>query len=114
MQALALTINEEIRSRVTYSVLLPRIGPEAIAQFILDQFDRAGLGHNTFSEHALALIVRSAEGILRRARNLCLSALIEAVRDRTKKIDLKQACPAIALATADQPRAHPAALEERL
>jgi len=90
MQALALTINEEIRSRVTYSVLLPRIGPEAIEQFILDQFDRAGLGHNTFSEEALALIVRSAEGILRRARNLCLSALIEAVRDQTRIVDLKQ------------------------
>ena len=48
MQSLALSINEEIRSRVTYSAALPRLGPEAIEQFILDQLDRAGLGHNTF------------------------------------------------------------------
>jgi len=90
MQSLALSINEEIRSRVTYSALLPRLAPEAVEGFILDQFDRAALGHNTFTQDALALIVRSAEGLLRRARNLCLSALIEAVRDQTRTVDLKQ------------------------
>ena len=52
--------------------------------------DRAGLGHNTFSQAALALIVRSGEGLLRRTRNLCLSALIETVRDQTRIVDLKQ------------------------
>jgi MSHA biogenesis protein MshM len=90
MHALALSINEEIRSRVTYSVLLPRLGPEAIERFILDQFDLAGLGHNVFTQDALALVVRSAEGLLRRTRNLCLGALIEAVRDQTRTVDLKQ------------------------
>jgi len=53
-------------------------------------FDRVGLGHNTFTEDALALLVRSSEGILRRTRNLCLSALIEAVRDQTRTVELKQ------------------------
>ena len=38
LQALALSINEEVRSRVTYSVVLPRLSPEAIEAFIL--------GHN--------------------------------------------------------------------
>ena len=52
--------------------------------------DRAGLGHNTFTPEALALIVRSGEGLLRRTRNLCLGALIEAVRDQTRIVDLKQ------------------------
>lgn len=52
--------------------------------------DRAGLGHNTFSPDALALIVRSAQGLLRRTRNLCLSALIEAVRDQVRTVELKQ------------------------
>ena len=28
LQSLALSVNEEIRSRVTYSVILPRLGPE--------------------------------------------------------------------------------------
>ena len=54
------------------------------------QLDRAGLGHNTFTPDALALIVRSSEGLLRRTRNLCLSCLIEAVRDQVRTIDLKQ------------------------
>src|SRR5258708_17646716 len=90
LQSLALTINEEIRSRVTYSVVLPRLAPETIESFILGQLDRAGLGHNTFSAEALALIIRSGEGLLRRTRNLCLSSLIEAVRDQTRVVDLKQ------------------------
>ncbi len=90
LQSLALSVNEEIRSRVTYSVILLRLGPEATEQFILAQLDRAGLGHNTFTPDALALIVRSSEGLLRRTRNLCLSALIEAVRDQVRIVDLKQ------------------------
>jgi type II secretory pathway predicted ATPase ExeA len=86
LQSLALSINEEIRSRVTYSVVLPRLSPEAIEAFVLGQLDRAGLGHNTFTTEALALIVRSGEGLLRRTRNLCLSALIEVVRDQIRVV----------------------------
>jgi len=70
LQSLTLTVNEEIRSRVTYSVVLPRLSPETIEAFILAQLDRAGLGHNTFTPDALALIVRSGEGVLRRTRGL--------------------------------------------
>ena len=90
MQTLSLSINDEIRSRVTYSVVLPKLAPEEMDAFLLAQFDRAGLGHNTFTPDAMALLVRSSEGILRRARNLCISALIEAVRDQTRIVDLKQ------------------------
>jgi type II secretory pathway predicted ATPase ExeA len=90
LQSLSLSINEEIRSRVTYSALLSRLAPETVEAFVLDQLDRAGLGHNTFTPEALALIVRSGEGLLRRTRNLCLGALIEAVRDQTRIVDLKQ------------------------
>lgn len=90
LQSLALSVNEEIRSRVTYSVVLPRLSPESIQQFILAQLDQAGLGHNVFTPEALALIIRSSEGLLRRTRNLCLSSLIETVRDQTRSVDLKQ------------------------
>ncbi len=90
LQSLSLSINEEIRSRITYSALLPRLSPEAVEQFVLNQLDRAGLGHNTFTPEALALIVRSGEGLLRRTRNLCLGSLIEAVRDQTRIVDLQQ------------------------
>jgi MSHA biogenesis protein MshM len=90
LQMLSLSINEEIRSRVTYSVVLPRLAPETIEAYVLAELDRAGLGHHTFTAEALALIVRSGEGLLRRTKNLCLSALIEAVRDQTRHVDLKQ------------------------
>jgi hypothetical protein len=68
----------------------PRLAPEIIEQFVLGQLDRAGLGHNTFTAEALALVVRSSEGLLRRTRNLSLSSLIEAVRDQIRVVDLKQ------------------------
>ena len=90
LQTLALVQNEEIRSRVTYSVVLPRLAPELIEAFILGELDRAGLGHNTFTPDALALIVRSGEGLLRRTRNLCVASLIETVRDQIRTVDLKQ------------------------
>lgn len=37
------------------------------------QRDAAGLGHNAFSDQAVALIVRSSDRILRRLRNLCIT-----------------------------------------
>jgi type II secretory pathway predicted ATPase ExeA len=90
LQTLSLSINEEIKSRVTYSVALPRLSPEAIEAFILDSLDQAGMGHNTFTPEALGLIVRSGEGLLRRTKNLCLGSLVQAVRDQTRCVDLKQ------------------------
>lgn len=84
----SLKVNQDIKSRVTYSVILKKLNPDDLQGFILSQLDLVGLGHNTFTEDALALIVRSSDGILRRARNLCLSCLLEAVRDQTKIIDL--------------------------
>jgi type II secretory pathway predicted ATPase ExeA len=90
MHTLSMTVNEEIRSRVTYSVILPKLAPEDIEKFLLDQFDKAGLGHNVFSEDAIALIVRSSDGILRKARNLSVGSLVEAVRDQTRNVGLNQ------------------------
>lgn len=90
MQTLSLTINEEIRSRVTYSVVLQRMAHEDIEAFLLDQIERAGLGRNVFTEEALSLIVRSADGVLRKARNLALGALVETVREQLRTVDLKQ------------------------
>jgi type II secretory pathway predicted ATPase ExeA len=86
---MSLKVNDDLKSRVTYSTVLRKLVPDDMAAFILSQLDRAGLGHNTFTEDALSLIVRSADGILRRARNLCLSCMLEAVRDRKKSIDIQ-------------------------
>ena len=46
---------------------------------------------STFTDDALSLIVRSSEGVLRRARNLCLSALLEAVRDESRATSTRPA-----------------------
>jgi type II secretory pathway predicted ATPase ExeA len=99
MSVIALTVNEDIRSRVTYSALLAPLAPDAMSAFILGEFDRCGLGHNALTDEALQLIVRSSEGLLRRARNLTIASLLAAARDSTR--------------TASQPRPHPTPLEER-
>lgn len=85
---MALKPNEDIRSRITYSVMLKKLAPDDMEQFILGQLDAVGLGHNTFTPDALALVIRSADGIIRRTRNLCIAAMLEALRDRKKLIDL--------------------------
>lgn len=87
---ISLSTNEDIKSRITYSVIMPKIAPDDMESWILSELDKAGLGHNTFSQDALALIVRSAEGIIRRARNLSVGCLLEAIRNKTKSVDLKQ------------------------
>jgi MSHA biogenesis protein MshM len=88
LAGLDLAVNQDIKSRVTYSVITKRLGPDALRDFILRELDRVGLGHNTFTRPAIDLIVRSADGVLRMARNLCVGCLIEAVRSATKTIDI--------------------------
>ena len=85
---MALKVNEDIKSRVTYSVILKKLAPDDIENFVLKEMDRIGLPHNTFTEDALSLIGRRSDGILRKARNLCLSCLIQGVRSRQKTIGI--------------------------
>jgi MSHA biogenesis protein MshM len=73
---LQLRVNHDLKTRVT--------------EFIHSQLDRVGLPHATFTDEAIHLITRSSEGILRAVKNLCIGAMIEAVRDRSKTVDLKQ------------------------
>jgi len=69
--------------------MLP-LAPDNMKTFIHTQLDKVAMPHTAFDEQALNLIIQSAEGILRTARNLCISTLIEAVRDQTKTVTLKQ------------------------
>ena len=48
MHTLRLTVNEDIRSRITYSVNVKRLNPDQIRSFIFEQLDLIKLGHNTF------------------------------------------------------------------
>jgi MSHA biogenesis protein MshM len=88
LAALDLGVNQDIKSRVTYSVITKRLHADDMGDFIHRELDRVGLGHNTFTRHAVDLIVRSAVGVLRRARNLCVGCLIEAVRSANNTIDI--------------------------
>ncbi len=88
LAALDLGVNQDIKSRVTYSVITRRLIPDAMREFILRELDRVGLGHNTFTTPAIELVVRSADGVLRKARNLCVGCLIEAVRSGKQTIDI--------------------------
>jgi len=88
LASLDLGVNQDIKSRVTYSVITKRLIPDAMREFILRELDRVGLAHNTFTSAAINLLVSSADGVLRRARNLCVGCLIEAVRSAKKTIDI--------------------------
>ena len=90
MQKMHLIVNEDLKSRITYSVKIPRMNPDDMKNFIYSQLDIIKLGHNTFSDDAVDLIVRSSEGIIRRTRNLCISSMLETVRDRKQVIGLDQ------------------------
>jgi len=91
LTSLDLAVNQDLKSRVTYSVITKRLPDDTMRDFIQRELDRIGLAHNTFTAAATELIIRSADGVLRRCRNLCLSAMLEAVRasaGRTIDIDL--------------------------
>jgi MSHA biogenesis protein MshM len=85
---LDLGVNHDIKSRVTYSVITKRLGPDGMKDFLLRELDRVGLPHNTFTPPAADLLVRAADGVLRRARNLAVGCLVEAVRAATRTIDI--------------------------
>ena len=85
---LALNVNQDIKSRITYAVITKRLNPDDMQAFILAELDCIGLGHNTFTQGATDLIVRSADGVLRKTRNLCLACMLQAVRAQQKSIDI--------------------------
>lgn len=81
---------QDLKSRVTYSAKIDALAPTALSSFIYQQLDLAGLPHQTFTNEAVNLILRLSEGTLRAVKNLCIGSLIEAIRDQTKIVDLKQ------------------------
>ena len=89
-RTLQLRVNEDIRSRVTYSAKLTPLSNAGVAEFVYEQLDRVGLAHTVFSEAAVNLVARSSEGVLRCVKNLCVGGMIEAVRDQTRVVDTKQ------------------------
>ena len=87
---LQLRPNQDLKTRITYSAKLETLTSQDLTHYIHRQLERVGLAHTTFTEEAINLITRSAEGTLRAVKNLCIGSMIKAVRDRTKTVDLKQ------------------------
>jgi type II secretory pathway predicted ATPase ExeA len=86
---LDLTVNGDLKSRVTYSVITKRLADDAMRGFIECELERLGLPHSTFTAGSMELIVRSADGVLRKCRNLCLGSMLQAVRSQSgRTIDI--------------------------
>ncbi|NJL18820.1 MAG: AAA family ATPase [Bdellovibrionaceae bacterium] len=90
LTTLGLAVNADLHSRLTYSAKLLALAPKDMESFLLDQLDRCGLGRNVIADEAIGLIVRSSDGILRYARHLTLSALLEAARAQTRTVGLAE------------------------
>lgn len=86
---LQLRANYDIKTRVTYSAKIQQLSAIDMTAYICNQLDQVRLPHSTFTDAAVNLIIRSSEGALRSARNLCVGSLIEAVQKHTKTVDLE-------------------------
>jgi len=86
---LALAVNEDLQSRVSYSVLLQPLTAEDIEAFILRECDAVGLPHSRIDTAALHLIATSCYGILRHAVNLTTQSLVQAVRAQSSTLTTK-------------------------
>lgn len=85
---LSMNINEDIKSRITYSENILPLNDDDLKQYIEKELETAGLGLNTFDDASIELIIRSAQGNLRLCRNLCYGSLIEACRDATRIVTI--------------------------
>lgn len=83
---LSLRVNDDIKSRLSYSQVLYPLNDEDIAAFIETELDTVRLSQNTFDASALALIIRTVQGNLRLCRNLCHGALIECCRQSHRQV----------------------------
>ncbi len=50
---MSLKVNEDIKSRITYSTVMLKLISDDIEAFILAQLDKCGLGHNVFTQDAM-------------------------------------------------------------
>jgi type II secretory pathway predicted ATPase ExeA len=85
---LALNVNQDIKSRITYSATLKPLNNDDMERYIVKELEAARMGINTFDPAAIELILRSAQGNLRLCRNLCYGSLIEAARETQKVVTI--------------------------
>jgi len=85
---LSLNVNKDIKSRITYSANIKPLNDDDMERYIVKELEAVRMGMNTFSEGAMELIIRSAQGNLRLCRNLCYGSLIDGARAAQKIITI--------------------------
>ncbi len=85
---LSLNVNQDIKSRITYSATLMRLNNDDMERYIVKELENVRMGINTFDPAAIELILRSAQGNLRLCRNLCYGSLVEAARETQKIVTI--------------------------
>ena len=85
---LSLNVNQDIKSRITYSANIKRQNNDDIERYIIKELESVRMGINTFNESAMELIIRSSQGNLRLCRNLCYGSLIDAARETQKTVTI--------------------------
>ncbi|QGX39328.1 ExeA family protein [Permianibacter aggregans] len=85
---LSLNVNQDIKSRITYSATIKPLNPDDLEHYIVKELEMVRMGINTFDPAAIELIVRSANGNLRLCRNLCYGSLVEAARETQKTVTI--------------------------
>ena len=85
---LSLNVNQDIKSRITYSATILPLGDDEMETYIIKELEAVRLGINTFDSGAVELIIRSAQGNLRLCRNLCYGSLVEACRETKKQVSI--------------------------
>src|SRR5262249_18997454 len=78
LAVLDLGTNQHTKTAAPYPATTKRPNPDDIRHFTPPDPARVGPDHNPFPRPAVDLIVRSADGVLRQARNLCVGCMIEA------------------------------------
>lgn len=85
---LSMKLNEDIKTRITYSETLHPLNDADLEQYIQKELEAVRLGVNTFDAAAIELIIRSAQGNLRLCRNLCFGSLVEACREGKRIVSI--------------------------
>jgi len=85
---LTLNVNQDIKSRITYSATLKPLNSDDMERYIVKELETARMGINTFDPAATELILRSAQGNLRLCRNLCYGSLIEAATETQRIVTI--------------------------
>jgi type II secretory pathway predicted ATPase ExeA len=88
MYYLSMNVNEDIKSRITYSQTLVGLNDDDLKGYINHELDTVKLGQNTYDEGAVEVIIRSSQGNLRLCNNLCYASLVEACREGKRMVSI--------------------------